>query len=241
MEAAWRAILDYWADHADAWDVLDLHSLPPESPSRRIVPRLAAERGWLSWSEVEETCPALALPADWEAYLARLGKKDRHELRRKVRKLEGRDDVRWYLVASNASDAMQREMHTFLDLHRSSGVDKAHFMDDRMAEYFLDMARDMADTGWLDLAILTIGGDPASAYLSYNYGGRLYLYNSGYSQRFAAYSAGVALLAYRIHKAILQGLKQFDFLRGDEEYKYDLGAKDTYIYRALCAPTKSGA
>jgi CelD/BcsL family acetyltransferase involved in cellulose biosynthesis len=167
-----------------------------------------------------------------------LRKKDRHELRRKVRKLEGRDDVRWYLVPSDNPERMQREMQTFLDLHRSSGVDKAHFMNDKMANYVLDMTRDLAGTGWLDLAILTIGGEPASAYLSYNYGGRLYLYNSGYSQKFAAYSAGVALLAYRIHKAILQGLNQFDFLRGDEEYKYDFGAKDTYIYRALYAPTK---
>jgi hypothetical protein len=241
MEAVWSAVLTFLAGKKDEWDAIDFHSLPEWSPSREILARLGPECGLQFEVFPEDVCPVIELPGDWNSYLMSLRKKDRHELRRKVRKLEGRDDVRWYLVASNDSDAMQREMYTFLDLHRSSGVDKAHFMDDRMAEYFLDMARDMAGTGWLDLAILTIGGDPASAYLSYNYGGRLYLYNSGYSQRFAAYSAGVALLAYRIHKAILQGLKQFDFLRGDEEYKYDLGAKDTYIYRALCAPTKSGA
>jgi len=46
-------------------------------------------------------------------------------------------------------------------------------------------------------------------------------------------------LAYRIHKAILQGLGCFDFLRGDEPYKYDFGARDTYVYRALHLPDRA--
>jgi CelD/BcsL family acetyltransferase involved in cellulose biosynthesis len=152
-----------------------------------------------------------------------------------VRKLEGRDDVRWRLVPAHDAEAMTQGMHTFLDLHRTSGVDKAHFMDDHMAHFFLTMASELAETGWLDLAILEVANEPASSYLSFSYGNRLYLYNSGYSQQYAAYSAGVALLAYRIHKAILQGFRYFDFLRGDEPYKYDFGAKDTYIYRATLA------
>jgi CelD/BcsL family acetyltransferase involved in cellulose biosynthesis len=238
MEAVWAAVLAFLLSKRDTWDAIDFHSLPDWSPSHEILSRLGAEHNLPFNVSPEDVCPIIELPGDWNSYLMSLRKKDRHELRRKVRKLEGRDDVRWYLVPPDDPERMQREMQTFLDLHRSSGVDKAHFMDDEMANYFLDMARDMADTGWLDLAILTISGEPASAYLSYNYGDRLYLYNSGYSQRFAAYSAGVALLAYRIHKAILQGLRRFDFLRGDEEYKYDFGAKDTYIYRALYAPTK---
>jgi CelD/BcsL family acetyltransferase involved in cellulose biosynthesis len=238
MEAVWSAVLSFLLSKRDTWDAIDFHSLPDWSPSHEILARIGSEHEISFNVAPEDVCPIIELPGDWDTYLMSLRKKDRHELRRKVRKLEGRDDVRWYLVPPDDADRMQSEMQTFLDLHRSSGVDKAHFMDDKMANYFLDMARDLSDTGWLDLAVLTISNEPASAYLSYKYRGRLYLYNSGYSQRFAAYSAGVALLAYRIHKAILQGLRQFDFLRGDEEYKYDFGAKDTYIYRALYAPTK---
>jgi CelD/BcsL family acetyltransferase involved in cellulose biosynthesis len=238
MEAVWSAVLSFLLSKRDSWDAIDFHSLPDWSPSHEILARLGPQHDLPFNVAPEDVCPIIELPGDWDTYLMSLRKKDRHELRRKVRKLEGRDDVRWHLVPPDDAGRMQSEMQTFLDLHRSSGVDKAHFMDDKMANYFLDMARDLSDTGWLDLAILTISNEPASAYLSYNYGGRLYLYNSGYSQRFAAYSAGVALLAYRIHKAILQGLHQFDFLRGDEEYKYDFGAKDTYVYRALYAPTK---
>jgi hypothetical protein len=233
LPAVWSAVLDYLLARREEWDAIDLHSLPEWSPSREILPRLAAERGLKAEALAEDACPAVALPGDFETYLMSLRKKDRHELRRKVRKLEGREDVRWYLVPPLDGEAMREKMHVFLDLHRKSGVDKAHFMDDKMAAFFLEMGDTLVETGWLDLAILEIDGQPASAYFSYNYKGRLYLYNSGYDPRFGSYSAGVALLAYRINKAINQGIQCFDFLRGDEPYKYDFGAKNGYVYRVV--------
>jgi CelD/BcsL family acetyltransferase involved in cellulose biosynthesis len=239
LEATWAAVLDYLIDIRDQWDAIDFHSLPQFSPSHDTVQRLGAKHGLNFEVFPEDVCPVLELPSDWNTYLMSLRKKDRHELRRKVRKLEGRDDVRWYLVPPTDRASLEEKMRVFLALHKQSGSDKAKFMDAQMEAYFLDMARDLADTGWLDLAVLEVDGEPASAYLSFCYGDRLYLYNSGYTPRFAGYSAGVALLAYRIHKAILQGIRYFDFLRGDEPYKYDFGAKDTYVYRALCLPRKA--
>jgi CelD/BcsL family acetyltransferase involved in cellulose biosynthesis len=233
MREAWSALLDYLLQHRTDWDALDLHSLPEFSPSREALTSLAAEKGLGIEVVPEDVCPLIELPGDWETYLMGLRKKDRHELRRKVRKLEGRDDARWYLVRTDDPGELERGMRAFIDLHRSSGLDKAQFMDERRAEAFMQMAAHMSRSGWLDLAVLSVHDEPAAAYLSFNYHGRLYLYNSGYDPKFAAYSAGVALLAYRIHKAILQGVKTFDFLRGDEEYKYDFGAKDTYVYRAV--------
>ncbi|MEA2576381.1 MAG: hypothetical protein QOH93_3679 [Chloroflexia bacterium] len=232
----WSTLLDYLLQDRD-WDVIDLHSLPEFSPSREALAGLAAQKGLSVEVAPEDVCPVVQLPGDWETYLMSLRKKDRHELRRKVRKLEGRDDARWYLVKTDDAAELEKGMRAFIALHRSSGLDKAEFMDDRRAEAFVEMARRMSNSGWLDLAILAVNDVPAAVYLSFNYNGCLYLYNSGYDPDYAAYSAGVALLAYRIHKAILQGLKTFDFLRGDEEYKYDFGAKDTYVYRAVLSVT----
>lgn len=236
LPTVWADALDYLMERRDEWDVIDLHSLPDWSASRHLLAHLGEERGLRAQIFPEDVCPVLVLPDEWDTYLMSLRKKDRHELRRKVRKLEGRDDVRWHLVHPTDSQAMSDAMSIFLDLHRKSDAAKAEFMDERMADYFRDLAASLAETGWLELAILNIGDQHAAAYFSFNYGNRLYLYNSGYDPRLAAYSAGIALLAYRIHKAILQDLRVFDFLRGDEPYKYDFGAKDTYIYRALLTP-----
>ena len=48
---------------------------------------------------------------------------------------------------------------------------------------------------------------------------------------FAALSPGVVLTAAAIERAIDLGRAEFDFLRGDEEYKYRFGAIDHSIYR----------
>jgi CelD/BcsL family acetyltransferase involved in cellulose biosynthesis len=236
MEAVWAAVLDYLVGIQGEWDAIDFHSLPDWSPSREILPRLATERGLEARVFPEDVSPVAQLPHDWETYLMSLRKKDRHELRRKVRRLESKEDARWALVPTRDRAAMAEGMETFLKLHRMSGADKAEFMDERMSAFFRAMAGELAGTGWLDLAILRVGEEPVSAYLSFLYGDRLYLYNSGYNPRFAKVSAGMALLAYRIHKAILQGVRVFDFLRGDEPYKYDFGGKNTYVWRAVLAP-----
>ena len=236
LQEVWDAITVYLSEIQEHWDVVDLHSLPEWSPSQTLLTQVADD--WHLNAKVfpEDVCPVLELPDEWDPYLMSLRKKDRHELRRKVRKLEGREGVRWYLVTPTDREAMRAGMRAFLYLHRKSGVDKAHFMDDDMATFFIEMAESLLDTGWLDLAILEVDSQPAAAYFSYNYGGRIYLYNSGYDPKFAAYSAGIALLAYRIHKAINQGIKHFDFLRGDEAYKFDFGARATFVYRAIMSP-----
>jgi CelD/BcsL family acetyltransferase involved in cellulose biosynthesis len=233
LPEVWSAVLDYLAGQRERWDAIDLHSLPQWSPTREILPELAEHKGWSSQVFPEDACPVLALPGDFDTYLMSLRKKDRHELRRKVRKLEGREDSRWRLVPPTDRDAMHEGLRIFLDLHRKSGADKASFMDEQMAAFFSGTIESLLPTGWLDLAILELDGHHAAAYFSFNYDGRIYLYNSGYDPRFASYSAGIALLAYRIHKAINQGLRYFDFLRGDEDYKYDFGGKNTFVYRAI--------
>src|SRR5439155_3505496 len=97
LPVVWAAVFAYLNDLRGEWDVIDFHSLPEWSPSRELVPRLAHEWDLDARTFPEDVSPVLALPGDFETYLMSLRKKDRHELRRKVRKLEGRDDVRWYL------------------------------------------------------------------------------------------------------------------------------------------------
>ena len=234
-EAAWRAVLAYWADRREEWDVLDLHSLPPGSPARTLVPRLAAEWGWSCWTEIEETCPVVQLPADWEAYQATLDKKARHELRRKLRRAEGAPTpLTWRLVKDPAK--LTAAMDEFIALHRRSDAAKAVFMDPRMEAFFHSLIPALAATGWLELALLDVGDRPVAAYLSFEYGGRIYLYNSGYDPEFSDLSAGFVLLAHRIAAAIAAGVPCFDFLRGDERYKYELGGADHFLHRVLVRP-----
>jgi CelD/BcsL family acetyltransferase involved in cellulose biosynthesis len=106
-------------------------------------------------------------------------------------------------------------------------------MTPAMERFFRCLPSAFAATGWLEIATLYVGERPAATHLSFHHGAQLLLYNSGYDPAFAEYSAGFVLLVYRLQRALAQGIRVLDFLRGDERYKYDLGASDQFIYRVI--------
>ena len=75
--------------------------------------KLADARGYKLSVEQEDVCPRAELPADWETYLSGLSKKDRHELRRKARRLEQQSEVRLYACTSSGDD-LDRDLEDFL-------------------------------------------------------------------------------------------------------------------------------
>ena len=219
-EEAWAALLQHRSAETGVWD---LHCLRASSPTVSCLPSLAPQYGLRTRVSREERCPVLALPATWDGYLGGLTGKDRHELRRKMRRLER--ELPGAAVRSHASaPGLDEAMRAFLDLHRKSKPGKARFMDARMEEFFRGVAGALAREGWLRLWFLEHEGHPLAAYLTYEYGGSVGLYNSGFDPAHAVLSPGIVLLSHLIRDAIERGFGRFDFLRGEEPYKYAFGA-----------------
>jgi len=183
-------------------------------------------------TEVEDVCPIISLPTTWDEYLSSLSKKQRHEIRRKIRRAERSGQINWYIV--NEERDLTIEMEAFIELHQKSDVDKDEFMDEQMKGFFHAAAQALQEAGWLQLAIMEVNGEKAAAMLNFDYGDSILVYNSGYNpHKYARLSPGIVLLAYCIQHAIELGRAKFDFLRGDEEYKFRFGAQPTEIYRLL--------
>jgi CelD/BcsL family acetyltransferase involved in cellulose biosynthesis len=217
-------------EHQHPWELLDLHNLPSASPTRKTLPALARKtQGIQITIEVEDVCPIINLPSRWEDYLSLLNKKQRHELRRKLRKAKREAMVHWYYVQDEK--ALQAETKDFIELHKRSDQQKKAFMDRRMEEFFQAVARATFELGWLRLSFILINDVKTATMLSFDYNDSILVYNSGYDpQLYASLSTGTVLLAYCIQDAIEKGRKTFDFLRGGEEYKYRLGGQDTHLY-----------
>jgi len=226
-----HAYVELWRQLcAEEWSALDLWGLAAASPTRKAIAGLARESGYTVEEELEAVAPRLALPGDWDTYLASLGKKDRHELRRKVRRLFESGGGVSLDVLSAQSDVVAA-MDTFLDLHTRSRQDKTDFMTDGMSSFFRRMASALSAEGLIRLFMLQINTRPAAAVLCFDAGSYLYLYNSGYDPEFSSLSVGLVSKALCLKWAIENGKQGIDFLRGNEPYKYDLGAKDQEIYR----------
>ena len=220
-----------WLDSpgAPAWDLFELVNVPLASPTlTELRARLAAR--WPTDARKEDVCPIIQLPADWESYLNLLDKHQRHEVRRKLRKIEQAPNVRWWFSASPAD--LDRDVEDFITLHQLSSADKDDFMTEPMKAFFRDLAQVMAAKGWLALALLEVNGQPAAALFSFRWQEQWLLYNSGYDPlNFKDLSTGVVLQARCIEYAIQAGFRVFDFLQGNEVYKYRLGGQDTEVWR----------
>jgi CelD/BcsL family acetyltransferase involved in cellulose biosynthesis len=177
----------------------------------------------------------LALPKSWDEYLARLSGKDRHALRRKMRRLERElpgATVRAHAEVAGWDEAMTR----FLALHRLSKVGKARFMDERMEHFFRSATARLAAAGWARLWFLERGGAAVAAFLCLEYAGSVGLYNSGFDPVWAQLAPGIVLLAHVIRDAIERGFPGFDFLRGEEPYKYGFGPSPEDVFNVRIAP-----
>jgi CelD/BcsL family acetyltransferase involved in cellulose biosynthesis len=107
-----------------------------------------------------------------------------------------------------------------------------------MRQHIHNTARVALENGWLHLAFYTLGGAKAAANLSFLWDNRVWLYNSGWDWEFRSFSPGWLLLANLIRWATENGISAFDFMRGDENYKYKFGGVDRYVERAVLKPNK---
>lgn len=226
-----RCLLDWLCGaEAPAWDVLELVNVPEGGVAHTYVPANAASRGWEVDIKVEDVCPIVPLPGTWEEYLAMLSRHQRHEIRRKIRRIELETKVRWYIV--NQSHDLDAEVDRFIRLHELSSPAKEAFMTDEMKRFFRALARAMWEAGWLQLSFIEVFGEAAASMFCFDYLDSILVYNSGYDpDKYFEFSPGIVLLSYCIRHAIEIGKRKFDFMQGGEEYKYRFGGRDTRVYR----------
>jgi CelD/BcsL family acetyltransferase involved in cellulose biosynthesis len=127
------------------------------------------------------------------------------------------------VVCSRTPADIEARLGDYFDLHRRSAAGKARFMDRVMEGFFRRTAAALAERGMTRLWLLDAPSGPLAAFVTLEWDGTVGLYNSGFHPDRAALSPGVVLLAHVIRDAIERRQRRFDFLRGEERYKYDFG------------------
>jgi CelD/BcsL family acetyltransferase involved in cellulose biosynthesis len=214
----------------DAWSVLDWYNLPDTSPALTALKEESAKRGWTCTEEIYKPTPSIPLPGDWESYLAGIDKKQRHEIRRKMRRAEESDQqVRWYIVEDESQ--LDSEIDAFLAL-MANDPEKAAFLTEPMRAQMRATAHNAFREGYLQLAFMEVFGQKAAGYFNLDYGNKIWVYNSGLDRKFMELSPGWVLLGYLLQWANEHKRAEFDFMRGDEDYKYKFGGQNRHVMRA---------
>ncbi len=220
-EAVADGLLRHLDRHVRGWDMADLQQI------RASEPLACSDRAWPAIRPDHqavlpmERCPYVTLPGTWEQFLARLGKKLRSNIGYYDRLIQRElSDVRIFLADAQT---LPRGMTALFDLHQKRWTARwlpGVLGSRRVQRFHREVSARFLAQGWLRLHLLEAGGEIRSAIYCFARNGRTYYYLGGFSPELARYSLGTALTARAIRMAIEEGCVEFDFLRGEEGYKY---------------------
>ena len=211
------------------WNEILLESIPEGSPTLEFLPDIARKENYCVSVFESDVTPFLELPHHWDEYLSGLRKKDRHELRRKLRRLETQGDFRQFEVDFTTAD-VQSEMSEFFVLMAKSASYKEQFLTEDNKAVFVEIATKLSVNGQFRLFFMEIGSERVACCICFDYGNDIFLYNSGYNPEFSPLSIGLLNKALTIDVAISENKSEYNFLRGTERYKYHLGAEDRKVF-----------
>ena len=210
-ERAWQAFLERLGEERS---LVDLHQVPGPAAPLSTQPAVAALHPGQGETNalVQASCLIVDLPETYDAYLERLSKSLRYDVRRLDRdaKAKVRDDV----------DPISA-MRILFDLHekrwRSRGLPGAFL--GRTRKFQEEWAQIGARAGLLRVSILEWDGRDVGAIYAMRMGMTTYYYQAGFDPEAGSISPGTMLVAHALKGAIGEGSQRFDFCRGDEPYK----------------------
>lgn len=181
--------------------------------------------------EESDVSPYIELPNTWEEYLTSLDRHDRHELRRKIKRLEEEGAFKvCHAMPAGRQDGEPSDIDEFFRLMSLSNDQKRDFLTREMKSFFRDIFATFWPKKLMYLCFMKLDRVNIAASLLFDFRGEILLYNSGYDPAYGKLSPGFLLKAFLIRNAIEEKKKKFDFLRGSERYKYDLGGKEQKLY-----------
>ncbi|HSO30613.1 MAG TPA: GNAT family N-acetyltransferase, partial [Candidatus Sulfomarinibacteraceae bacterium] len=220
------------------WDAVDLRRLRCDDPATDALAgafrRHEMGEGWTLTLEREDVCPVATLPLGGtiDDVLGTLGKKVRHEIRRKVRRAEAAGEV----ALEESADPLA-DLEAFIDLHQRRWGADGLFPDTpggaQSRIFFRRLIELSGGDGALRLSFLTVGGHRIAASVHFETEDSILYYNAGVDPDARDLSPGVLLVERLVRRALERGKRRLDFLRGNEGYKYEWGAIDEPIQRLL--------
>ncbi len=207
---------------------LNLRPLRHDSTVLTTLVGITQNRGYEILCQPEDVSLELDLPASWDEYLGILDGKQRHEVRRKLRRLLKTGAVEHH--CAEVGREVEDYMDIFLKLFSLSKDEKAGFMNSNRESFFRSLVKAMAELGLLRLGILQLDKVPAAMTIGFDFNDSHYLYNSAYDPQFSYLSVGLLCKVLCLKEGIERGKKTWSFLKGGEPYKYQLGGYEVPLY-----------
>ena len=219
------------------WSVISLDHIQVDEPWIAALGE-ATGRRLSTRSRIAAPMPLIEISRHegWEDYLATRSSNFRQQVRRFGRRAARETELR--IRRTEAASEVESDMRIFFDLHdrRFGGRGGSSLSAERARSFHLDFAKAALEEGWLRLWFLELDGHPAAAWYGWRLGDRYSYYNSGFDPEFASLSPGLVLISAVIESAFEEGAGEFDFLLGQESYKYRFADRERTVSDVSLAP-----
>lgn len=211
--------LEHLAKRND-WDCLELRDVRQGSVLARLLSDLPVKSPWKFDERVSDTSPYIQLPHTFEELTSQM--KGFTTLNRQSRRLREKYSVNLQIYED--FESVDKAMETMFELHQKRRAtisnEPSSFAVPQTRVFHKDLARLFAAKGWLALNFLTADDEPIATAYSFEYDKKTYAYQGGFDPRFSRYSVGTLLHLRNIEENIRRHLREYDFLRGNEAYKF---------------------
>jgi CelD/BcsL family acetyltransferase involved in cellulose biosynthesis len=223
-----------------SFDVAELEETPDRSVAGPRLHEAFLRLGWASERRPASPCPRTALAGTWDETLALLTVDDRREIRRRLRNLY--KEYRTELEIVPPGPGVVPAMREFIEMHQERWARDAYwggFADPGQADFACDVAERLSRRGWLFLGFLRIDGRRTTVNYGFAFRDAIAIYLTGaraVDDRLARHSPGRMVHVLCMQHAVEGRLPVYDFMRGAERYKYEMGAVDVPNWTLVAYP-----
>ena len=224
-----QSIFKYIYDSKKYWDIIYFRDILSNSPNLNFI-KTAINDSKMAFGEIIGTiAPYMPINVNWENYLASKSSKFRNNMRRIEKKLEGAGDFKIACQNSITPEHVEA-MHNIEEHSWKTEAGSARLGDPIARKFFTEALEKFSSNNWLELWFLLLNQEPIAYSINFAYNNKIYNYNVAYKTEYRNLYPGKALTVRTLENAFNRDMKEYDFLRGDEDYKSDWASDKRDLY-----------
>lgn len=211
-----------------SWDILHLPFIAEDS---NLFSWLDANRDHFRWRVRNRTfAPYFKIAGTFDDYLASFKSRHRYSILNRRRKLFENNAASYIKCSDND---MTECLATVFDLHARRAVKKqinSSFSGDEIFRFHVDLLGIMRHKNWVWIRFLKSGDKTIAAFYGFVFGNRVFYYQTGQDPEWHSYGPGSVIIHDAIQEAFNANFEEFNFLQGEEEYKYKWTKTQRVLY-----------